>query len=139
MFANEAGLDFQQTIPVEDKKAPLWQQLPKDKEPVLITVKAVIPKKQDESGLMLKAAYAVDQNGRVLGFTFSKEYSEKLQEAQEAAKPASDAKEATASDEKEAPASDEKEAEQESEEEKEVSDPFVTPFEFFLLPGSTRS
>jgi hypothetical protein len=132
MFVNEAGLDFQQTIPIEDQKTPLWQQVPEDKEPVLITVKAVIPKQQqDESGLMLKAAYAVDQNGRVLGFTFSKEYGEKLQEAREAAAP----KETTASDEKEAPAGNEKESE---EEKGEVSDPFVTPFEFFVLPGSTK-
>jgi hypothetical protein len=135
MFVNEAGLDFQQTIPVEDKTTPLWQQVPDDTEPVLITVKAVIPKQQqDESGLMLKAAYAVDQNGRVLGFTFSKEYGEKLQEAREAAAP----KETPSSDEKEAPASDETETEKEPEEQKEVSDPTVTPFEFFLLPGSTK-
>jgi hypothetical protein len=185
MFVNEVGLDFQQTIPVEeDQKTPLWQQVPEDTEPVLITIKAVIPKQQqDESGLMLKAAYAVDQDGRVLGFTFSKEYGEKLQEvrevreareAREAAAlketPASDEKETTpasdeketekepeeeasdpvreareaaarketpASDEKETtPASDEKETEKEFEE--EASDPTVSPFEFFLLPGSTK-
>ena len=139
MFVSEAGLNFQQTISVEDKKTPLWEQVPEDKEPVLITVKAVIPKQQqDESGLMLKAAYAVDQNGRVLGFTFSKEYGEKLQEAREAAAPketpSSDEKATTASDEKATTATDEKEPEEEKE---EVSDPTVTPFEFFLLPGST--
>jgi hypothetical protein len=138
MFVNEAGLDFQQTIPGKDKKTPLWQQVPEDTEPVLITVKAVIPKQQeDERGLMFKAAYAMDQDGRVLGFTFSKEYGEKLQEAREAAAPASDAKETPASDEKETPASDETETKKEPEKE-EVSDPTVTPFEFFLLPGSTK-
>jgi hypothetical protein len=143
MFVNEAGLDFQQTIPVEDKKLPLWEQVPVDTEPVLITVKAVIPKQQDdESGLMFKAAYAVDQDGRVLGFAFSKEYGEKLQEAREAKEPketpSSDEKEAPTSDEKETTTSDEAETEKEAEEKEDVSDPTITPFEFFLLPGSTK-
>lgn len=162
MFVKEAGLSFQQTIPVEDKTTPLWQRVPEDTEPVLITIKAAIPKQQDESGLLFKAAYAVDQDGKVLGFTFSKEYGEKLQEAREAGEkleeakkaavtssdeevtPTSDAKETTTSDEKETTASGEKKAttsdekESEEEEKEEAPDPTVTPFEFFLLPGSTK-
>jgi hypothetical protein len=141
MFVKEAGISFQQTIPVEDKTTPLWQRVPEDTEPVLITITATVPKQQDESGLLLKAAYAVDQDGRVLGFTFSKDYGEKLQEAREAAAPPSDEKETASSDEKETSTSDEKETSTSDEKEpddEEVSDPTVTPFEFFLLPGSTK-
>jgi hypothetical protein len=147
MFNREAGDDFQQTIPVEDKTTPLWQRIPEDTEPVLITVVTNLPKQQEESGLLLKAAYAVDQDGRVLGFTFSKDYGDKLQQIREAAAekeaPTSDDKEAPTSDEKEPPTTDEKETptsdEKEPEQEKKVkaSDPTVMPFDFFLVPGST--
>jgi hypothetical protein len=151
MFAKDAGLSFQQTIPVEDKTTPLWQRLPADTEPVIITVSANLPKQKHENGLILKAAYALDQDGMVLGFTFNKDYADKLHEVNDRL---SKTKEAEASTEVEAPTatsssenetatatSDEKETApitNKEEEKEETLDPTVMPFEFFLLPGSTK-
>jgi hypothetical protein len=87
----------------------------------------------------------------VLGFTFNKDYADKLHEVNDRL---SKTKEAEASTEVEAPTatsssenetatatSDEKETApitNKEEEKEETLDPTVMPFEFFLLPGSTK-
>jgi hypothetical protein len=130
MFADEAGLDFEQTVAVDDKTTPLWERLPPNTEPVLVTVTAEIPDIQKETGLLLKAAYAIDQDGMVLGFTFSKEYGEKLHQVN-----------ADPSDEMQTQGDDKGkgDAETPKKENDEHEDPERDnmPFEFFIFPGST--
>lgn len=129
-FAKEEGLKFRQTIKGLDKDTPLWKRIPENTEPVLITIPVQLPKVND-TGMILKVAYAVDQDGFVLGFTFNKEYGELINQANK------NAEERKSGDEspKEGDTS-KQETEPEEKEQGEKSDFF--DFDFFLLPGETK-
>jgi hypothetical protein len=75
-FASEAGLSFKETVRSTDESGllPLWKRLPENKEPVLLSQSAALPKVDGESGLILKIAFALDQDGFLLGLIHSKEY-----------------------------------------------------------------
>lgn len=74
IFVQEQGLDFRETVPGSAKDTPLWKRLPANKEPVLVNPTVTLARQQE--GMILKVAYAVDQDGMVLGFSFNQEYSD---------------------------------------------------------------
>lgn len=71
-----------QTIPNSTSREipPYWQRLPENTEPLLITLSSNLPQ-QDTNGLLLKLAFAVDQDGVVLGMTFNREYGKLMDKA----------------------------------------------------------
>ena len=122
-FFAEAGASFCETVRSRDeegKPLPLWQRLPENKEPVLLTIPAPLPKVDPESGLILKIAYAVDGDSMLLNLTFNKEYGELLSQAEAKAE------------------GKEVEAKPESEEPKEENKSDQFDFDFFVLPGDTK-
>eukprot|EP00977_Amphora_coffeiformis_P020591 scaffold8374_cov175-Amphora_coffeaeformis.AAC.30 len=67
-FTKDAGPSFTQGLVSSSisKDTPLWKRFPLDTEPVVLTFSTQIPR-QDEAGLLLRFAYVVDQDGKVLG------------------------------------------------------------------------
>lgn len=101
-FVQEQGLDFRETDPekkynLENELQPLWKRVHDNvKNPVLISASASIPKEQpislsslkdetrateDDGSLMFEVAWAVDQDGFVLGTTRSTEYMHLMRRA----------------------------------------------------------
>jgi len=78
MFVEDEGFSFRQTMD-SPKHTPLWKRLPENTEPVLISLTSSLPQKQ--GGMLLKIAYAVDQDGMVLGLTFNKVYGALIDKA----------------------------------------------------------
>jgi len=128
---------FRQTLPhYNPSTTPLWKRYPPDTEPVLLTVTSNLPKIHEQSGMILKVAYAVDQDGYVLGFSYNKQYGALMQQA-------------TATTD-----TPEKNNEQPQAETAATSSPTTFaneegddgtnnnadyPLEFYLLPGETKS
>lgn len=88
-FLNEQGPNFSQTIQNtttsdkgDDATTPLWQRFPPNMEPLLIMVPTELPNIDETTGWVLKVAYVVDQNGKVLGFHYSETYSALLKKSQ---------------------------------------------------------
>eukprot|EP00523_Entomoneis_sp_CCMP467_P009864 CAMPEP_0168738134 /NCGR_PEP_ID=MMETSP0724-20121128/10770_1 /TAXON_ID=265536 /ORGANISM="Amphiprora sp., Strain CCMP467" /LENGTH=368 /DNA_ID=CAMNT_0008785455 /DNA_START=202 /DNA_END=1304 /DNA_ORIENTATION=+ len=82
-FLKEQGPSFRQTIPNLPPETPLWKRLPPETEPVLISLQTELPKTYKrlsgkDNGWILKVAYVVDQDGKVLGFQYSEAYSDLL-------------------------------------------------------------
>lgn len=126
-FVGDAGLSFCETIRSKDedgKPLALWKRLPENKEPVLLTLPVPLPKVDEESGMILKIAYALDQDGMVLSLTYNKEYGELIEQSQKKNEEGSKEEETS-----EKPSD-------EAEEKGEVSDTFE--FDFFVLPGDTK-
>jgi hypothetical protein len=117
-----------QTIPSANKDAPYWKRLPDDVEPLLITLSSNLPL-EDTNGLLLKVAYAVDQDGFVLGFSFNNEYG-KLMDAANGRPP----NEAPSGDESNATA-----AQATADTAQENTRPPHMTFEFIVLPGETKN
>ena len=93
-FLSEQGPDFRQTIPSlsENKNTPLWKRLPPDTEPVLISLETHLPNfdpsrgsssgtSSQPKGWILKVAYALDQDGKVIGFQYNEDYADLLKAA----------------------------------------------------------
>lgn len=144
-FVKDQGLDFRQTVRrrVDDSDEtsallPLWQRLPEDTEPVLLTVSSKVPQRKD--GMVLKIAFAVDQDGFVVGLSYNSAYQALLDEANRKTEPdggtgskdsespgvepsAEDAVDSAASTASSSPAAT-------------GDDSFL--LEFFLLPGETK-
>ena len=129
-FVGDAGLDYCETVQKTNEDGellPLWKRLPENKEPVLLTIPVPLPK--EESGMILKIAYVVDQDGMVLGLTYNKEYGALIEKAE--------AKAAEKRGEPKKPESDKPAPQEESD--TEQSDSTMFDFDFFLLPGETKS
>lgn len=123
-FTKETGLSYKETVQSRDAATkellPLWKRLPDNKEPVLLTLTSHLPKFTPETGMILKVAYAVDQDGYVLGLTYNKMYGELLEKSKSKNVNAEAVK-----DEKLEEAQD------------NPDDQFE--FDFFVLPGETKS
>jgi hypothetical protein len=130
-FTGEVGLNFRETVrtPEVGDPLPLWKRLPENKEPVLLTIPVPLPKVDEESGMIVKVAYAVDQDGLVLGLTYNKEYGELTEQAEAKAS----GKEPESKDDAESTSTADKGAESES------SESGVFEFDFFVLPGETKT
>lgn len=74
------GLSLPPQIVRTSKDTPYWQRLPENTEPLLITLTSSMPQK-DSDGLLLKIAFAVDQDGIVIGLTFNSEYGKLMDQA----------------------------------------------------------
>jgi len=62
----------------------LWKTLDLDTDPELVDILAAVPTKQGDGGGILECAYAVDQDGNVLGFSYGTKPSEAIKEQEEA-------------------------------------------------------
>lgn len=74
-FAKEAP-GFNQTVDYESPLTPLWKRFPADTEPVLVTVSTKLPQRDEKTGLVLKIAYALDQDGMVIGLSYNDAYGD---------------------------------------------------------------
>lgn len=126
---------FRQTLPhLNPSKTPLWQRYPPDTEPVLLTVTSNLPKIHDQTGMILKVAYAVDQDGYVLGFSYNKQYGALMQQTTAAT-------DSTEKNNKQ-PQAETTATSSTSANEYGVDDTNKNteyPLEFYLLPGETKS
>jgi hypothetical protein len=125
-FTKETGFSYKETVQSRDiitnELLPLWKRLPDNKEPVLLTLTSQLPKLNPETGMILKVAYAVDQDGYVLGLIYNKQYGELLEMSKSnASKVTEDAKNDSL----------------EEDNQDNQYDPFE--FDFFILPGETKS
>lgn len=122
-FTKETGLSYKETVQSRDivtaELLPLWKRLPENKEPVLLTLTSHLPKYNPETGMILKVAYAVDQDGFVLGLTYNKKYGELLEKS------------------KRKGSNDKADGSPEKDEPDDSDSPFE--FDFFVLPGETKS
>jgi hypothetical protein len=68
-FQKDAGIRFTQGLAsaAVTKQSPLWKRFPTNTEPVVLTFSTSIPRADEDSGLLLRFAYVVDQDGMVLG------------------------------------------------------------------------
>lgn len=133
-FVKDQGLSFCETITstvrqtgeskVNQRPTPLWKRFPDNLEPVLVTCSAELPLQQTEKNndLILKIAFAVDQDGVCIGFAFNKEYGALLDMSREAESPTETSQRTTAAA---------------GPTEKESSPDSSFPLEFFVLPGET--
>ena len=81
-FLQEQGLSFRQTTPSLPKETPLWKRMADETaEPVLINLTTKLPNDDESTGWILKVAYVLNQDGKVLGFVFNEAYSKLLQES----------------------------------------------------------
>ena len=157
-FVQEQGPDWKQTIrrtdennsSGKDQLLPLWQRLPENTEPVLLTLHSPLPQRKE--GMILKIAYALDQDGFVLGFSYNPAYQALMEQSVQSA--ATGTNTATAADgpASSAPPSD---ASDTSSDPTSVNEDALTPttttgggsdddnesykLEFVLLPGETHS
>lgn len=70
-----------------EPKKPLWQTLDTTKDPTLVTVTAAIPSLELDGKGLLECAYALDQDGHVIGFA----YGQRLHPSEGASKEENDA------------------------------------------------
>jgi hypothetical protein len=88
-FGREMGPSYSQTMPrnvdlESSKLPPLWQRLPDNVEPVLIGTTCTVPMTVDtvaQQSLILKYAYAIDQDGFVIGLSYNRLYGDLLEQA----------------------------------------------------------
>ncbi|GKY97249.1 hypothetical protein MPSEU_000683300 [Mayamaea pseudoterrestris] len=78
--AEDNGLYCKKQTISKPKGTPYWQRLPENTEPLLITLSSNLPQ-QDADGHLLKIAYALDQDGIVIGLSFNSEYGKLLDKA----------------------------------------------------------
>jgi len=64
-----------------EQQVSLWKTLDSDEDPELVEIKAQVPSRQGDG--ILECAYAVDQDGNVLGFSYGTKPSEASKEAAE--------------------------------------------------------
>lgn len=129
-FVKEEGITFRQTRAVKDKSVPLWKRLPDNTEPVLLTLTCPLtPTSRD--GMLLKIAFATDQDGKVLGFYANQAYLDLLKEASKTTT-------TTTSDEVDQATTSDSETASRSGDTSATSDEASPCLEFFLLPGETR-
>ena len=114
MFVEEQGLSFRETMDTP-KHTPLWKRIPENTEPVIVSLTSLLPQKQGD--LLLKIAYAVDQDGMVLGLTFNEVYGALIDKAVQGGK------------------SSQQILEKESKAELDPDAPME--LEFYVLPGET--
>ena len=130
-FTSEVGSAYKETIQSKNQMTgdflPLWKRLPENTEPVLLTIAASLPKVDEKSGMLLKLAYAVDQDGFTVGMEYNKEYGALLDEAQAKALGQS----VESKEDEQQPVSDSSEQKEE--------DNGMSKFEFFVLPGETKT
>lgn len=108
-------------------RAPLWKRVPENTEPLLVATEAKLPTEQD--GMLLKFAYALDQNGLTLGVAYHDYYGKIIEEHKAAA---------------DAAAKQQTEEKDDSSESSSVSGdtPTLEPeisLEFYILPKDTKS
>ena len=120
-FIGEVGSTFSQLRKNVSPDSPLWERVQEETEPVLVATHVQIPKKDEKSGLLLKIAYALDQDGTLLGLGFNDEYGRLLKLAK-----------------KDSDVTDDDEPEKQKPTE-EGSDSINFELEFFILPGSTEA
>eukprot|EP00522_Entomoneis_paludosa_P011309 CAMPEP_0172447828 /NCGR_PEP_ID=MMETSP1065-20121228/7020_1 /TAXON_ID=265537 /ORGANISM="Amphiprora paludosa, Strain CCMP125" /LENGTH=398 /DNA_ID=CAMNT_0013199199 /DNA_START=24 /DNA_END=1220 /DNA_ORIENTATION=- len=75
-FLRDQGPDFRQSLGGLPKSTPLWQRLPPDTEPVLISLETKLPNVDEKTGWILKVAFVLDQDGKVIGFQYNEAYGE---------------------------------------------------------------
>ncbi|KAL7574641.1 hypothetical protein ACA910_002990 [Epithemia clementina (nom. ined.)] len=80
-FLKEQGPQFRQTKVGLPKETPLWKRLPEDTEPVLVNLSVALPQVDESTKWILKLAYMLDQDGKVLGFVYNEAYSDLTKEA----------------------------------------------------------
>jgi hypothetical protein len=138
-FVKDQGIQFKQTVRrrVNDGDAsspllPLWKRLPENTEPVLLTLSAELPQRKE--GMILKVAYAVDQDGFVLGLSYNQLYEALLDEAHST-------KEAEGKSSSPSPDSSHKIKSPKggSDAPSDRKDDDFFTLEIFLLPGETKS
>lgn len=144
-FVKDQGLAFRQTIRrrTDDSDEtspllPLWQRLPEDTEPVLLTVSSKVPQRRD--GMILKIAFAVDQDGFVLGLSYNSAYQALLDEANRKTEADGGTGSKDAASPEVEPAAGEAINSPSSASSPSAGtgeDPFT--LEFFLLPGETKA
>lgn len=160
-FCVEAGSSFTQCIPKNpnshDNKMvkhilPLWQRLPSDTEPVLVSTPCSVPTLVVESNntddkndlatkypMILKIAYALDQDGMVLGLAYNEYYMNLLDQTKDDASSAANAPNATAA------AASSSEGSTDNSETSTAAATMILPpmerfsWEFSILPGETQS
>lgn len=133
-FCKDMGKSFRESLAeavkapiVESNSAPvpLWKKVLPNEEPLLVATVAKIPTQQD--GMLLKFAYAVDQNGLALGVAYHEYYGKILEQHKVAADSSASSK---------ADATSETETAADFEDlptlEKDVT------LEFYILPEDTR-
>jgi hypothetical protein len=132
-FASEAGLSFKETVRSTDESGllPLWKRLPDSKEPVLLSQSAALPKVDEESGLILKIAYALDQDGFVLGLMYNNEYWTLVEKATGA--------ESSGKDHVETAADADTPSDPTSSTTGETTESHQFELEFFVLPGEVKT
>ena len=140
-FVQEQGLSFRETDPKkkynnENELQPLWKRLPENINPVLITATASIPKQQpisgdtkDDGSLIFRIAWAVDQDGFVLGVKRSFTYHSLLEQAY----PDEEQKDSTKSED----SNDGEESTTKGEDEASTDDA-PDELDFSILPGETK-
>ena len=81
-FLQEQGPSFRQTVPERsNKETPLWKRVDDDTEPILVNLQSSLPNVDETTGWILKIAYMVDQDGKVLGFLYNEEYGNLMKES----------------------------------------------------------
>lgn len=147
-FGKEAGSSFRQSIDNPDgetnAQVPLWKRFPANMEPVLVATEASIPttisagdssssaQNGDQDCLVLKYAYAVDQDGWTVGLSYHDYYGH-LVDQQAAPSSTSDA---TAANSDTAPSTNVG-----ADEVKDPPPKLLSNFqlEFYIIPGETKT
>jgi hypothetical protein len=89
-FGREMGPSYSQTLPrianapQPSKLPPLWKRLPDNVEPLLVATQCTVPMtvhRVAQQGLILKYAYAIDQDGFVIGLSYNRLYGDLLEQA----------------------------------------------------------
>lgn len=132
-FGKDAGPSFCQTVDCDDNiERPLWKRFPDHFEPVLVATDARLPTTlvvDQEKDMVLKYAYALDQDGYAVGFMFH-DYFGYL------------ADKSTAASEKNSEDKSEKPDSSLSKTEEDEPSPVLAPeftLEFHIVPGETRT
>ena len=150
-FYEEMGPSFRQTVPhhrrTEPSSEPLWKRLPPTSdgthlEPVLLQTKATLSmtppqpndgddssSKSDVDRMILKLAYAIDQDGFVIGLSYNSKYGDLLDLTKKSSKTndIADDSDANVTNEEEHAAA--------------ISEPLPEKFglDFYILPGECQS
>jgi hypothetical protein len=137
-FVKDQGLHFKQTVTrrVDDDDPaspllPLWKRLPESTEPVLLTLSVKLPQRKE--GMILKIAYAVDQDGFVLGLSYNQMYQALMDEAHPTKEADGNGSSPQPDSSKKIPTNGGSEAPEDGKE----ADSYT--LEFFVLPGETKS
>lgn len=111
---------------------PLWKRFPENTEPLLLNLEVALPDIDETTNFILKVAYVLDQDGKVLGFSYNDHYGDLFQES----KQQQQQEEGKAGETTKGNDGGSKEEVKESSTKK--YDPFVK-VNFVLLPGITKT